>query len=156
MARRLPIGAELLPGGGASFRVWAPKRRRVEVLIEGGSAHPLDAEPGGYFSGRVAAAGAKTLYRYRLDGGDAFPDPASRFQPDGPHGPSMVVDPAFAWRDAGWKGRAIRGQVLYETKKDVAGAVSSWERFVKVAPNAEDRERVKKLIAEAKAGSGPR
>ena len=114
MARRLPIGAELLPGGGASFRVWAPKRRRVEVVIEGGSAHPLQAETGGYFSGQVAAAGAKTLYRYRLDGGDAFPDPASRFQPEGPHGPSAVVDPAYAWRDGGWKGRALRGQVIYE------------------------------------------
>jgi maltooligosyltrehalose trehalohydrolase len=114
MARRLPIGAELLPGGGASFRVWAPKRRRVEVVIEGGSAHPLDAEPGGYFSGRVAAAGAMTRYRYRLDGGDAFPDPASRFQPEGPHGPSVVVDPAFAWKDGDWKGRSLPGQVLYE------------------------------------------
>jgi tetratricopeptide (TPR) repeat protein len=49
-----------------------------------------------------------------------------------------------------------RGQVLYEAKKDVAGAVSSWERFVKVAPNAEDRKRVEKLIAEAKAGSAKR
>ena len=46
-----------------------------------------------------------------------------------------------------------RGQVLYETKKDVAGAVRAWERFVKVAPTAEDRARVQKLIAEAKAGA---
>ena len=114
MARRLPIGAELLPGGGASFRVAAPKRRRVEVLIEGGSAHPLQAEEEGYFSGQVPAAGAKTLYKLRLDGEDAFPDPASRFQPEGPHGPSMVVDPRYAWTDGAWKGRSLRGQVLYE------------------------------------------
>jgi cytochrome c-type biogenesis protein CcmH/NrfG len=46
-----------------------------------------------------------------------------------------------------------RGQVLYEVKKDVAGAVKSWERFVQVAPTAEDRERVRKLIADAKAGA---
>lgn len=63
---------------------------------------------------------------------------------------ALAIDPDYA------PALLYRGQVLYETKKDVAGAVSSWERFVKVAPNAEDRERVKKLIAEAKAGSGPR
>jgi tetratricopeptide (TPR) repeat protein len=63
---------------------------------------------------------------------------------------ALAIDPDYA------PALLYRGQVLYEAKKDVAGAVSSWERFVKVAPNAEDRERVKKLIAEAKAGSGPR
>ena len=113
MARRLPIGAEVAPGG-VSFRVWAPKRRRVDVLLEGGGAHPLEPERGGYFSGLVAGARAGALYKLRLDGGDAFPDPASRFQPEGPHGPSMVVDPRFGWKDDDWKGRAIRGQVLYE------------------------------------------
>ena len=63
---------------------------------------------------------------------------------------ALAIDPDYA------PALLYRGQVLYEAKKDVAGAVSSWERFVKVAPNAEDRERVKKLIAEAKAGSGTR
>lgn len=63
---------------------------------------------------------------------------------------ALAIDPDYA------PALLYRGQVLYETKKDVAGAVSSWERFVKVAPSGEDRERVKKLIAEAKAGSGPR
>jgi maltooligosyltrehalose trehalohydrolase len=116
-ARRYPIGAEALPGG-ASFRVWAPKRRDVDVLIASGKdegrAFPLRPEPGGYFSGEVGAAAAGTLYRFRLDGGDAFPDPASRYQPDGPHGPSMVVDPPYRWTDGAWKGRALPGQVIYE------------------------------------------
>jgi maltooligosyltrehalose trehalohydrolase len=117
-ARRYPVGAEVVPGG-VSFRVWAPKRRRVDVMVEsrdGGAREvPLAAEAGGYFSGVADGASAGTLYRFRLDGGDRFPDPASRFQPEGPHGPSMVVDPArYAWGDARWKGRAIRGQVIYE------------------------------------------
>ena len=94
----------MFPAGGAHFRVWASHRQRVEVLLEGGpedtlGALPLavalapEAEAPGYFSALVTAAGAGTLYRYRLDGGPAlYPDPASRFQPSGPHGPSQVID----------------------------------------------------------------
>src|SRR5512139_3632735 len=99
--RRLPVGAEVLAGGGVDFRVWAPRRTKVEVVIEGGPgfrqtnafrAVELNREAGGYFSGVDPAAVDGTCYRYRLDaGGDLFPDPASRFQPEGPHGPSQVV-----------------------------------------------------------------
>jgi maltooligosyltrehalose trehalohydrolase len=113
--RRLPIGAEpVSDGGGVHFRVWAPKRKRVEVVI-GETTTELEREPGGYFSalGRDATAGSR--YRLRLDGGDSFPDPASRSQPDGPHGDSQVIDPArFRWNDAGWRGVGPRGHVIYE------------------------------------------
>ncbi|HEY2014990.1 MAG TPA: malto-oligosyltrehalose trehalohydrolase, partial [Bryobacteraceae bacterium] len=114
MTRRFPIGAEVLPEGGVSFRVWAPKPKTVEVLLEG-TAVELQPEPGGYFSGVAPQAGNGALYRFRLDGGEAFPDPASRFQPQGPHGPSQVVDPStFPWSDTEWPGVSIQGQVLYE------------------------------------------
>ena len=54
-------------------------------------------------------------YRYRLDGGQAYPDPCSRFQPEGPHGPSLIVDPrAYQWHDEGWPGVTMHGQVIYE------------------------------------------
>ena len=115
--RRLPVGAEVMAGGGVHFRVWAPSRARVEVVFEGGgAAHALEPEDDGYFSALVGGAGAGTLYRFRLDGGDyLYPDPASRFQPGGPHGPSRVVDPAaFEWTDGGWRGASLRGQVVYE------------------------------------------
>ena len=118
--RKVPVGAELLPSGGVHFRVWAPRRRGVEVVIEGGpgaGAAPAALQPkgDGYFSGSVEPAAAGTLYRYRLDGGDAFPDPASRWQPEGPHGPSEVVAlDAYAWTDAEWRGVGPQGQVLYE------------------------------------------
>jgi maltooligosyltrehalose trehalohydrolase len=115
--RRLPVGAEALPGGGVHFRVWAPRRRKVEVVLDSPAAPAfgLAREDGGYFAGLVRQAEAGVRYRYRLDGGDAFPDPASRFQPEGPHGPSQVVDPGrFEWTDAGWRGAGPRGQVLYE------------------------------------------
>jgi maltooligosyltrehalose trehalohydrolase len=114
MTRRFPIGAEVQEGG-THFRVWAPRRRRVEALLESGAALELEREPGGYFSGLVAPAAAGVLYRFRLDGGDAFPDPASRFQPAGPHGPSAIVDPArFAWSDGDWRGVSMEAQVVYE------------------------------------------
>ena len=118
--RRLPVGAELAPEGGVHFRVWAPERRRVDVVLEGdaaGGRSPVPLRPAGdgYFAGLVAAAAAGTRYRLRLDDGDAFPDPASRFQPDGPFGPSCIVDPgAYRWTDDGWRGVPLRGQVLYE------------------------------------------
>jgi len=117
--RRLPVGAEVMPEGGVHFRVWAPRRRRVEVVSESeGKQTPteLQAEDEGYFSAHVRAAGDGTLYRFRLDGEDyLYPDPVSRFQPDGPHGPSRVVDPsAFRWADAEWEGAALKGQVIYE------------------------------------------
>lgn len=120
-ARRFPIGAEVLKEGGVSFRVWADKRKRVEVVLEDVPGSPMTAEltreEGGYFSRVLEAASAGTLYRFRLDGEETrLPDPASRFQPDGPHGPSKVVDPAgFVWSDTEWRGLAMEGQVIYET-----------------------------------------
>jgi maltooligosyltrehalose trehalohydrolase len=123
--RRYPIGAEPTPGSNelTHFRVWAPRRRAVEVVVAGLGSFPLTAEepaPGGaagYFSGAVAGAGDGARYQFRLDG-DAhlYPDPASRFQPEGPHGPSQIVDPSrFAWTDGAWRGIAgAAGQVIYE------------------------------------------
>jgi maltooligosyltrehalose trehalohydrolase len=73
-------------------------------------------EDGGYFSLLLDDIKAGTLYRFRLEGEPTlYPDPASRFQPNGPHGPSMVIDPWFyRWSDMGWKGIELKGQVLYE------------------------------------------
>jgi maltooligosyltrehalose trehalohydrolase len=116
-ARRLPVGAEVVPGG-TSFRVWAPRRRRVEVVRDGGPSQELAEEGGrkGYFAGTIEGMGAGDRYRLRLDGeSDLYPDPISRFQPEGPHGPSEVVDPTrFRWTDGSWRGLELRGQVFYE------------------------------------------
>jgi maltooligosyltrehalose trehalohydrolase len=128
MIRRIPIGAE--PSReGTSFRVWAPKRRTVEVVLDGADgAVPLDHEPSGYFSGFVPGARDGSLYRFRLDGAEAFPDPASRFQPSGSHGPSQVVDPTrFRWTDAAWPGLALEGQVIYEMHVGAFTREGTWE-----------------------------
>ncbi|MFP5212140.1 MAG: malto-oligosyltrehalose trehalohydrolase [Acidobacteriota bacterium] len=116
----LPVGASLVRGGGVRFRVWAPKRKSVLVVIEGGpggpAVHTLEPEGNGYFSATVVDAGEGSLYRYRLDDDEPpYPDPASRFQPEGPEGPSQVIDPSkFRWSDRNWRGVSIEGQVIYE------------------------------------------
>jgi maltooligosyltrehalose trehalohydrolase len=134
-SRRLPVGAEIQPGaGGVHFRVWAPGRKTVHVSMQRGEA-ALAAEGNGYFSGVIPAAEAGTRYRYRLDAGDAYPDPASRFQPEGPHGPSEVVDPAaFEWTDAGWRGVPARGQVLYEMHIGTFTREGTWEAAARALP----------------------
>jgi maltooligosyltrehalose trehalohydrolase len=117
--RRYPIGAEPLPGeAGTHFRVWAARRRSVEV-VAGAESFPLEREASadeGYFSGTVARLGDGQRYSFRLDGeAKLFPDPASRFQPEGPHGPSQIVDPGrFRWTDRAWRGVPPERRVIYE------------------------------------------
>jgi maltooligosyltrehalose trehalohydrolase len=130
--RRLPVGAEVQSQGGTHFRVYAPKRRKVEVILEAASGNEeksfeLPDEDGGYFSGLVKAA-AGTLYRFRLDGSEqTYPDPASRFQPTGPHGPSQIVDPSsFRWSDDGWRGVRREGQVIYEMHVGTFTRAGTW------------------------------
>src|SRR5437899_11983821 len=98
--RRLPVGAEPLGDGRTHFRVWAQRASRVEVVVASGAATRLDREEDGYFS-RLVAAGAGERYRFHLDEDQRlYPDPASRFQPEGPHGPSEIIDPTtFRWTD---------------------------------------------------------
>jgi maltooligosyltrehalose trehalohydrolase len=114
------VGAEIVDGRGVHFRVWAADHARVAVVVEGRSGERREtvmaASGGGYFEALVEEASAGTRYGFRLgETKRVYPDLASRFQPEGPHGLSQVVDPAaFRWTDAGWRGVAIEGQVIYE------------------------------------------
>src|SRR5947207_2153188 len=114
--RRLPVGAEPQAGGRVHFRLWAPRCRKVALEVEGLAPIALQPEDSGYFSGSAAEAQAGMRYRFRTDEGEQrWPDPASRFQPDGPHGPSEIVDPAaFRWTDHAWRGRAREELIIYE------------------------------------------
>ena len=120
-ARRLPVGAEVLSQGGVHFRVWAPAASTVSVkladdldLKTNSAELKMEPEADGYFSVLAPLARPGMHYKYVLPSG-VFPDPASRFQPDGPHGASQIVDPAsFPWTDSAWKGVEREGQVIYE------------------------------------------
>jgi len=116
------LGANLRPLG-TEFRVWAPDAAAVEVVIEGhrnqprppGESHPMIRDAEGYHTTLLGHAGSGTFYRYRVDGRGPFPDPASRAQPHGVHGPSEVVAwEDFAWTDRQWPGVSLDRTVLYE------------------------------------------
>ncbi|HJR57965.1 MAG TPA: malto-oligosyltrehalose trehalohydrolase [Vicinamibacterales bacterium] len=103
---------------GVRFAVWAPPARQVELRLHDGAAagaHPLAANPDGVFETWVRGAAPGDRYTYALDGSGPLPDPASRFQPDGVHGPSQIVDPeSFEWHDRKWHARAARDLIVYE------------------------------------------
>ena len=117
MRRRheLPFGAESIPGG-VRFRLWAPRAEAVSLRLEDFSPRtiPTVCEGEGWWVLTTATARPGSRYRYVVDG-RAFPDPASRRQPEGVHGWSEVVDPeAYEWNDLGWRGRRWEEIVLYE------------------------------------------
>ncbi|PYI73492.1 MAG: malto-oligosyltrehalose trehalohydrolase, partial [Verrucomicrobia bacterium] len=138
--RRYPIGAELVGEKQTDFRVWAPKAQQVDVVLEGtAGAKPhfcsLTAESGGYFSG-ATDAGPGARYRFRVNGAKNFyPDPASRFQPDGPHGSSCIVDPTqFRWSDADWPGLKLKGQIFYEMHIGTFTSEGTWRAAAEQLP----------------------
>lgn len=129
ISRRYPIGAEP-HAGGTHFRVWAPRSATVSAEIyeadEVVYTVPLKAAGKGYFEADVAGLSAGARYFYRLEQG-AFPDPASRAQPDGPHGLSAVVDTAFPWTDTAWRGRPVSELVLYEMHLGTFTPEGTWD-----------------------------
>jgi maltooligosyltrehalose trehalohydrolase len=115
--RRFTIGAELQRDGGAHVRVWAPACNTVDLVVPGVKDRvlPMEREPDGHFNVFDPDARAGGRYWFRVDGERLRPDPASRWQPDGPHEPSAYVDPrAFPWTDGNRKGVTPVGQVVYE------------------------------------------
>jgi len=123
-----------MAAGGVHFRVWAPGHGRLDLVLEDGGSErtfklSMECEPGGYHSAFAPQAGAGTRYRFRAAGHDRLlQDPASRFQPDGPHGPSEVVDPSdYRWSDAAWPGVKLEGQVLYEMHVGTFTPSGTWE-----------------------------
>ena len=138
---RLSLGAVPRPDGSTFFCVWAPYAETVSV--ETGRRHDvlrtdLARCKEGYFAGFGKGFGHNDLYRYVLDGRNAFADPASRSQPHGVHGPSRIVDHAlFRWSDDGWKGIPLSHYIIYElhvgtfTREGTFAAAASCIEYVK-------------------------
>jgi maltooligosyltrehalose trehalohydrolase len=125
------LGATYLQGGRCQFVVWAPFAEEVEVQLCGGGGFPvkesstpmhdedrrmqLEKKDCGYHEGIAERVFPGARYFYRLDGKKQRPDPASRYQPEGVHGASEVVDfPGFEERDANWRGIALEDYLTYE------------------------------------------
>ncbi|MBL8289516.1 MAG: malto-oligosyltrehalose trehalohydrolase [Rubrivivax sp.] len=139
MKRRHPMrwGATLLAGGeggeggGAAFRLWAPDATQVSLRLDGGTVaaerDPRDGT-GGWWTVRAGHARPGARYRWRIDDRLDVPDPASRWNPEGPHGDSVLVDPAaFDWPDAGWRGRPWHEAVLYELHIGTFTTAGTWD-----------------------------
>lgn len=143
IARQAAIGSELLAEGG-HFRVWAPAAKRLHLVIEaeGGESWEQELEPeeDGYYSGLVQGARAGMRYGFRINGREEiFPDPASRFQPEGPHGRSQIVDPAVhRWSDGQWRGLRMDEQVLYELHIGTFTSEGTWQSAVRRLPDLAD------------------
>lgn len=134
----LDRGASVSPSGGTQFRVWAPKAKRVEVIVRG-HRHSLEPAGAGLFERVVSSAAAGDDYAYALDGGPPLSDPVSRFQPHGVCGPSRIVDPrAFEWRDAAWRGLPMADYVIYELHVGTFTRAGTFDAVIEhLAPLAE-------------------
>lgn len=110
------LGAMYLGNGRCRFLVWAPNVKRVELrlLTPHERSLPMQPRDRGYFEVTAEDVGPDTRYCYRLDGQRDRPDPASRFQPEGVHLASAVVDPQFAWTDQRWHGIPLHRYITYE------------------------------------------
>jgi maltooligosyltrehalose trehalohydrolase len=109
-------GANYLGNGECEFTVWSPTLNSVAVQILTPQEQVITLKPHteGYWQTKVNDVYPDTLYRYVLDGENAFADPASQYQPEGVHGPSQVVDPQFNWTDDNWTGVSLESMIFYE------------------------------------------
>jgi maltooligosyltrehalose trehalohydrolase len=125
------MGATPVPEG-VHFKVWAPAASRVEVeLTESGQYVPMTSRGDGVWSALAGEARSGTCYRYRLNGEISRPDPYSRSQPEGVHGPSAVVDPdAFEWHDDGWKGLSVEGLIVYQCHVGTATSQGTFDSLI--------------------------
>ena len=128
-----PVGAQLHEDG-AAFRVWARNHKQAAVRIKNRD-YPLQLEGDGYFGGEVKGVGAGDTYGFLLSGEGPFPDPASRYQPEGPHGPSQIIDPSrFAWSDQAWQGIKLAQQVIYELHIGTFTREGTWRSAIRELP----------------------
>lgn len=111
------IGALVTGPSQVTFRTWAPwvKTLAVEILGNQPEIASMQPQPFGYWETTVSNVGVGTRYQYVLHEKLTRPDPASRFQPEGVHGPSEVIDPSsFVWTDQQWKGLPLQDYIIYE------------------------------------------
>ena len=139
--RDIRLGAIYLGNNRCRFVVWAPKAKKVEVhLLSPDDRYvELKARDLGYFDAEIEYVPPGATYKYRLNGGDEWPDPASRYQPEGVHGPSAVVDPSgFQWTDQAWSGIPLDKYVIYELHVGTFTPEGTFEAIIPHLPYLKD------------------
>lgn len=112
---RRKIGAEYLGNDKTHFTIWAPFKDKLEVIIKDGPVINLPKSSNGYWVGEIKETPPGTLYKFRINGNEDFPDPASRSQPEGVHSWSQIIDhDSFLWEDSTWKGMDLSQMIIYE------------------------------------------
>ena len=114
---RVPLGANRRADGDWEFSVWAPERHKIALHLVGTHERfiPMTKNQCGYYQVHLNDIEPESRYVYQLDDLQEYPDPASRFQPDGVHGPSEIIDlVAFQWTDANWRAPSLKESILYE------------------------------------------
>ena len=126
------VGARLSADGRCQFRVWAPNHESlaIHLLAPYDRIVPLVAEDEGYFAAEVAGVAPGARYVIRFPDGHERPDPASRLQPAGVHGPSQIVAPFTAWTDAHWPGQPLRDYAIYEIHTGTFTAEGTFEAII--------------------------
>ena len=134
------VGANRNSEGRWEFVVWAPQSRNVSIRIVGGErVIPMEPLGSGYHGAVANDITSGPRYFYRLEDGRELPDPASRFQPEGVHGPSQLVDTrALRWSDENWKGRALEGSVFYELHVGTYTSEGTFEAIISCLPKLVD------------------
>lgn len=134
------VGATRLNDGSWHFLLWAPHCRSVQMkLVDSGRTIEMESLEHGYHRAVVSDASAGARYCYRLEDGRELPDPASRFQPEGVHGPSQLVDTgSFRWNDLDRKGRPLQGSVIYELHVGTYTRQGSFDGVIQELPSLVD------------------
>jgi maltooligosyltrehalose trehalohydrolase len=136
-----PLGATWISPDACRFLVWAPRAGKVDVHIVSPDDRivPMERIDQGYYSVVAENVPPHARYFYRLDGQTERPDPASRYQPEGVHGPSQPMDPSFPWEDADWRGLPLQDYVIYELH---VGAFSPESTFDGIIPRLAELKRL--------------
>jgi len=126
------LGAVYRGGGNCDFLVWAPNCRKVDlhILSPHETVIPLEGGDFGYFRTAASDIQPGARYRFRLDDEAELPDPASRYQPEGVHGPSEVISSEFAWNDSCWFGLPLKDYILYEVHVGTYTPEGTFDAFI--------------------------
>ncbi|MBI2851185.1 MAG: malto-oligosyltrehalose trehalohydrolase [Chloroflexi bacterium] len=135
MSEKVTPGAKYFGNGRCEFSVWAPLAERVDVhLLSPDRFIPFKTTERGYFQAIIDGAEPGSAYFYRLNGKTERPDPASRYQPQGVHGPSQITNSYFDWKDDDWSGIPLEEYIIYELHVGVFTQEGTFDAIVPHLP----------------------